>query len=63
MMMADSLFEDGVEKLSRVLFSGKEEDFAYLTEQFQARIICLKWLDVMERRVTEKEITKVERRN
>ena len=63
MMMADSLFEDGVEKLSHVLFSGKEEDFAYLTEQFQARINYLKWLDVMERRVTEKEITKVERRN
>ena len=56
MMMADSLFEDGVGKLSRVLFSGKEEYFAYFQEQFEARMYRLKLLDVMERRVTEKEI-------
>ena len=56
MMMADNLFEHGVGKLSRVLFSGKEEDFAYLQEQFEARMYCFKLLDVMERRVTEKKI-------
>ena len=56
MMMADNSFEDGVGKLSCVLFSGKEEDFTYFQEQFEARMYCLKMLDVMERRVTEKEM-------
>ena len=56
MIMADNLFEDGVGKLSRGLFSGEEEDFAYFQAQFEARMYCLKLLDVMERRVTEKEI-------
>ena len=54
--MSGSLFEDGVGKFSRVLFSGEEEDFAYFQEQFEARMYCLKLLDIMERRVTEKEL-------
>ena len=56
MMMAKCLFEDVVGKFSRVLFSGKEEDFAYFQEQFDARMYCLKLLDVKECRLTEKEI-------
>ena len=56
MMMADSLFEDGVGKFSRVLFSGKDKDSAYFQERFDARMYCLKLLDVMERRVTANKI-------
>ena len=56
MMMANCLFEDVVGKFSRVLFSGKEEGFAYFQERFDARMYCLKMLDVKERRLTEKEI-------
>ena len=55
-MMAEILFEDGVGKFSRVLLSGKEEDFPYFQEQFEARMYCLKLFDVMERQVTEKEL-------
>ena len=55
-MMAESLFEDGVGKFSRVLSSGKDEDFAYFQEPFEALMYCLKLLDVLECRVTEKEL-------
>ena len=41
-------------KSERIVFSGKEEDFLYFAEQFEARIFHLKLNKVINREVDEK---------
>ena len=41
-------------KSGRILFSGKEEDFLYFAEQFEARIFHLEVSKVINRKLDEK---------
>ena len=44
-------------KSERIVFSGKEEDFLYFAEQFEARIFHLKLNKVINREVDERFCT------
>ena len=50
-------------KSERIVFSGKEEDFLYFEEQFEARIFHLKLNKVINREVDEKDFAPSVRKN
>ena len=50
-------------KSERIVFSGKEEDFLYFAEQFEARIFHLKLNKVINREVDEKDFAPSVRNN
>ena len=50
-------------KLERIVFSGKEEDFLYFAEQFEARILHLKLNKFINREVDEKDFAPIVRNN
>ena len=58
-MMAEKLLcdcntDDG--KWRHVVFSGKDEDFVYFQEQFEARMYKMKLLEVLDGSVTVRDI-------
>ena len=50
-------------KSKRIVFSGKEVDFLYFAEQFEARIFHLKLNKVINREVDEKDFAPIVRNN